>query len=377
MSLLFECGDRMTKFIYFGRLEKEKWVDLIIDVFTKLYETWEIDWHIDIYGTGALEKECETLTDKFGTNVRLHGWASQETIQQALTTMDYCLMPSRVIETFGKSALESLRQWVPVIGFKKWGLASFVLDELNISSQAWDNDAEKLFALLQEVLHDKKEYDLTSLELEQYSPEKRLESLRSIIGSGKRILIISDFIKKIGGIETYIREVKELLEQNGYTVDVWWGKGENSFWWLFKTAFNLVAALRLKKKIWQFQPDIIWAHSVSRNLGRLPLSVIPQTTPLLMMFHDMGYFFPYPSLLDDTAKIPGSLDATQRNKDQWFLKKTLIRCKLFSLRLIRKALQKHKTTYLVPSLFMKPFVENNRQWKWQKTYVLPHFVKQK
>ena len=74
---------------------------------------------LDVYGTGKFSEACKALAELLPENVAFHGWTDQKAIMQKLSEVDYCLMPSRVIETFGLSALEALRQGVPVIGFKK------------------------------------------------------------------------------------------------------------------------------------------------------------------------------------------------------------------------------------------------------------------
>ena len=45
--------------------------------------------------------------------------ASKETYEKLLKQADFLLFPSRVVESFGLSALEALQYDVPVIGFKK------------------------------------------------------------------------------------------------------------------------------------------------------------------------------------------------------------------------------------------------------------------
>jgi glycosyltransferase involved in cell wall biosynthesis len=47
------------------------------------------------------------------------GWQSQSVIGDVLKISHFTLMPSRFLETFGLSALESLAEGVPVIGFRK------------------------------------------------------------------------------------------------------------------------------------------------------------------------------------------------------------------------------------------------------------------
>ncbi|MDR0607141.1 MAG: glycosyltransferase [Candidatus Peribacteria bacterium] len=42
-----------------------------------------------------------------------------EKIQSYLQNIDYCLMPSECLESFGLSALNALSRGIPVIGYKK------------------------------------------------------------------------------------------------------------------------------------------------------------------------------------------------------------------------------------------------------------------
>lgn len=53
-----------------------------------------------------------------------------------------------------------------------------------------------------------------------YTKEKWLQNFQKLIGpnKGKKIVLVSDFITKIGGIETYLHDVKILLKKQGYEV---------------------------------------------------------------------------------------------------------------------------------------------------------------
>jgi len=47
-------------------------------------------------------------------------------IEKYLSNIDYCLMPSEFLETFGLSALNALAWGIPVIGYRKGGMEKFV-----------------------------------------------------------------------------------------------------------------------------------------------------------------------------------------------------------------------------------------------------------
>lgn len=101
-----------------------------------------------------------------------------------------------------------------------------------------------------------------------------------------------------------------------------------------------------------------------RELGRLPLTAIPRNTKTLMMFHDMGYFHPYPSSLTDVQRVPATSSLRERihsGKSSNPLTILLLTLKWLSLRAIKTVFRHHHATYLVPSPFMKSFVETHRE----------------
>lgn len=73
---------------------------------------------------------------------------------------------------------------------------------------------------------------------------------------------------------------------------------------------NIGAAFQLYRVGKERKPDIIWYHSTLRWLGWMPVWVskfLPATT--WMMYHDLGYFAPYPSIIthENQVKTPLSL----------------------------------------------------------------------
>lgn len=65
---------------------------------------------------------------------------------------------------------------------------------------------------------------MNKLSLFTYSKENRIVRFHALAGKNvEKVLIVSDFINKVGGIETYIHDVKELLEMHGYKVELFGG----------------------------------------------------------------------------------------------------------------------------------------------------------
>ncbi|MDR2191038.1 MAG: glycosyltransferase [Candidatus Peribacteria bacterium] len=102
----------MFGLLYYGRLEKEKGFDSIIEMIPAFPD---VDFFI--FGKGSLEKELLALTNHH--HLHYFGWQPLAKIQSYLANIDYCLMPSEFLETFGLSALNALSRGIPVIGYQK------------------------------------------------------------------------------------------------------------------------------------------------------------------------------------------------------------------------------------------------------------------
>lgn len=99
-------------FIYVGRLESSKGIDLLL----KIWEQLPASFQLKVIGTGTLEK---TLKNKYAAypNIVFKGLVPPEKIAEEMAQSKYCIQPSRWYETFGLTILESMSQGVPVIGF--------------------------------------------------------------------------------------------------------------------------------------------------------------------------------------------------------------------------------------------------------------------
>ena len=62
----------MMKFVFFGRLQYEKGIDLVLDIFPKLYAAGVTNRSLDIYGSGKYSEACKALSELLPQNVHFH-----------------------------------------------------------------------------------------------------------------------------------------------------------------------------------------------------------------------------------------------------------------------------------------------------------------
>ncbi|EKD25370.1 MAG: hypothetical protein ACD_80C00078G0004 [uncultured bacterium (gcode 4)] len=380
----------MLGLLYFWRLEKEKWFDGIIEMILKFEEnSQELPFQIFIFWEGSGETKIQELASK---HKQIHFFWRQNltTIKRYIENCNYCLMPSECLESFWLSALNAIKRWLPVIWYARWGLKDFISNELDLTHQHGTTTWEKLYNTIKNLstnvsLEKGRLGGIYSL-INNYSKDSRILRFHALAGkSVKKIIIVSDFINKIGGIETYINDVKTLLEQHGYEVELCGWKLPSGiigklarYLWIITGLGNFREAIKLNRKIKKMKPDLIRYNSVMRYLGRAPIRISKHTSAKKwMMFHDLGYFYPFPSQLtsEHQIKTPFTLKhflaSYQTNNP---LKKLAITGKYFSLLLIKKQLEKRMDTFLVPSDFMKDIVHKSYHIDNEKIVTFPHFI---
>lgn len=413
----------MLWILYYGRLEKEKGFDSIIKAIQVLqnsedFSQWQVEFFI--FGKGSLEEELLPLV---GKKVHYFGWQPLEKIQQYLPNIDYCLMPSEFLETFGLSALNALSRGLPVLWYRKGGLEPFIFADCNLFTSKGTTTAERIVSALKKLCKldetEKREKKLNyqkqiSLLLENYSHEARYQRFIELTkGKPQKVLLVSDFINKIGGIETYLHDVQDLLRSQGHEVLLRGGSvPKGPLWTLRKLAgilfspANFWDAYRFEKLLKEYQPDLIWFNSLLRNLGpgvvrkakkykdqqlsswvnakdpdissdTLDSSFHSEWPSLLMMYHDFGYFYPYPSQLNfvEDCKTPLTLkNFLWRKKPYSFLQKVVIRGKYLLMYPLVKVLKKQIDLHLVPSEFMREIVSKSYKLSEKKVKAFNHFI---
>ena len=371
----------MIKFIYFWRVTHEKGIDQVIEVFSQLHQEWITNWFLDIYGDGVLLNQCKNRAKKLPNNIHVHWRANQNTIHTALHTMHYCLMPSRVIESFWMSALESLSYWVPVIGTKTWWLEQFISDE-------YDCNQHTLYAILKKNIshfspeNRRKEAKVAHEIATQYTREQWIKKVKHM-GNTSSVFLISDYIARIWWIESLLFNIKYILEDDWSHIYMYWWKLKKNkrlwLWrklWLFSTSYNRSNYIKIRLGLAQHKPTLVWLHSVNRYLWWFPISALQrsQDKQIWCSVHDIWMFHPFGADVSLVSDIPEfSLS--------WFvsvtknpLKKIIIWLKFMSLLLLKKQLMKKVDMWIVPSRFMVDVLHKKRNIPLIKITTLPHFI---
>jgi hypothetical protein len=55
---------------------------------------------------------------------------------------------------------------------------------------------------------------------DKYDFDQRFARFQAIFGGPKKLLLVTDFVQKLGGIETYVHDIAEELRFYGYTVRI-------------------------------------------------------------------------------------------------------------------------------------------------------------
>ena len=379
--------------LFLGRLETEKGFDLIFD-FIDQYPEKELPFEIYIFWTWSYETWILELSHRF-KDVHYFWWKPLSAVERYLENIDYCLMPSRFIETFWLSAINVLKWGIPVVGFKKWWLVPFIPDEYAIDKCKWDTEFLQFSEMISKLEKEKQDNDFHFYEklaekskwiALRYSKERWYERFQKLAFDFKvkKIVLVSDFINKVWWIETYIHDVKALLESHGYEVVLYWstcpkwilGKIKKLLWiWIW--CFNLYEAIRFYSFIKKEKPDLIWYNSMIRWLGWMPLWMTRNVkVKRWMMYHDFWYFVPYPHALFETKGIEKLTlknylkHAHTNNPLRWLL----IMWKYFSLNFLVKVLKKQVDLHLVPSEFMVPIVAKSFWIDEDKVKYFNHFL---
>ncbi len=359
------------QYIFFWRLEKEKGADLVLKL-PKYFPNIKIR----VFWYGSLESQFRKF---FNTqDLKFFGWKEQRFIKEYLKKADISLMPSRFLETFWLSALESVSYWVPVIWFNKWGLKQFLHPDLSIHTEKdffkVIEKLEKWYINLDEIKKYTKNIAL------QYTKEKFVEKLKEFLPKNTRkIIIISDYLYPIGWIERYIISLKDILSSIWIQAILFGYKNKVNYFkkifLLWQSYFNSKPVKDLQYLIDKEKPDIIWYHSISRYLWPNILG-IKFNWIKLMTYHDLWYFAPFASKvynLDDLV-LPWSL----KNYLKILLKQSYNPfeiiygiSKYYKLNNLRKKLISNIDIHIIPSNFMQQILQ--KRWIKKNIFILQHF----
>jgi glycosyltransferase involved in cell wall biosynthesis len=151
-------GDPKGPLLFFGRLEPQKGVDLLIRAYFRLIkEKVFVNKDLIIIGGGPFEKEYRKTAYNLGLKNRVvfKGWKSPSYIRDKLSEASCCVLPS-TSESFGLSIAETLSQGVPLITTS----AGSIPEVADFGRGAWlakPNDQNSLYCAIREAIENYKE----------------------------------------------------------------------------------------------------------------------------------------------------------------------------------------------------------------------------
>lgn len=166
---------RKKQFIYVGRLDKLKGVDLLL----KAWETFsKEDYHLVICGTGPMEEWCKEYTKNHQLkNVELKGFVDNENAKRLIGESLALILPTQWYEGFPMTILEAYSTGTPVIGSRIGNVGNLVKEAINgIHFEPW-SESELLKAITDLSIDHKIVFEYFQT---HYSREVNYEILKSI-----------------------------------------------------------------------------------------------------------------------------------------------------------------------------------------------------
>lgn len=302
---------KKIKILFASRLVLEKWVDIMIGAIEKSMQNEQLgsylDWHI--CSDGLYEEAIRELAMRYPENVHYYGKVPATRLRELYREADFLLMPSRFLETFGLTALESLACGTPIIGWKKGWLDVFIPDELAINPL---EPVDSLLEILGKYIHQ----DIPDpIDISGYDQHLWIDRVSQIFGWKEQILLVHDYDDLIGGAEYYIETVKTSFSSLGKSVLFFGYHGKTTPWkrriMFIVSLFAFWRWIRLRKILEQNQPDAIWMHSVLRYVGIWWVREVARYTrgrnvSVFLSHHDVGLIAPFPQYITEENQIPNN-----------------------------------------------------------------------
>lgn len=355
---------------FIGRLEYEKWADIMRDVIIKILQEREFEgkfaFHI-VWG-GSYLSEFETLSHEYRESVIVYGKLDSKDVKEVMQWLDLICIPSRFLETFWLVALEWLSVWTSVCGFAKWWLREFMSESLTLED---DHPIESLIHILSKMASWWKP------EVQDISPFSQREwhkNLENILNVRKNILIIQDYNYPVWWAEKYteflegqIRLSWRFCNRYGYEKNPW--KIQKLFL-LWISYISFWRYFEVKKEIQNTQPDLIWLHNISRYIWPWWLKAVHESKiDTIITHHDLWLISARPSRVTREEDIPDSLEWwVFKGEDTSIMEKLQRYGKFWILKIIWRYLWNIEQ-HIVPSEFMQ---EPISKISWKEALVFPH-----
>ncbi len=363
--------------IFFAsRLVLEKWVDILINAIEASQKDpilRAVHWHI--CSDGHFTWEIRSLSEKYPQNVSYYWKLWIEKMRELYRMSDFLLMPSRFLETFGLTALESLASWTPVIGIRKGWLIHFIPEDLALDEE------EPVHSLLRILRKYHSVNPPEALDVTQYDKKNWMLQLDQIFAWKKKILLIHDYDDLIGGAEYYLEMVKCTLIDLGKEVEFYSYHGKTSIWkrrlMFICSPFAFWRWYSLKQKLQQFSPDALWMHSILRYVWVWWVRSVTQyraekDIPVFLSHHDVGLLAAFPQYITDESQIPTESTCWSFTLiSQWWIRRCSSSLKWLIVRILKESLPKN-TKHIIFAAFLERHIRNH--FSDADIMILPHPV---
>lgn len=296
--------------LFASRLVEEKGVDILIDCIEKIQDDPTLSGRVfwNIVSDGEYASQIESLTQKYPKNVHYFWKVNPQKLSQMYRENDLFFMPSRFLETFWLTALESLASGTPVLGFSKGGLTSFIPDSLALDPHNPVSDClSKIHFFLESGLPQ-------PISIDEFRKEIWIEKLKNLFSPARNIVILHDYLEKIGWAEYYVDTVRSTLRSLGFSENIFAYLGKTSPWkrriLFILSIFSVHRFFQVCTFLRKTKPGVIWMHSVLRYIGFWWVLAVKRyqkkypDTQIFLAHHDVGLLAAYPQLITEVSQIP-------------------------------------------------------------------------
>jgi glycosyltransferase involved in cell wall biosynthesis len=141
----YVLDSKRIKFLYVGRISKEKNIELLINVFNELSSSLSVPMSLYVVGDGPLKGEMEKLAKQ---NIHFLGFQDKVSLAKWYASVDAFVFPS-MSETFGNVILEAMASETLVIGAKQGGVGCILNNHNGIAIDM--NIFEELFSVMKHI----------------------------------------------------------------------------------------------------------------------------------------------------------------------------------------------------------------------------------
>lgn len=365
-------NNEVLHILFASRLVLEKGADILIESIKKTLNSDSIHqrviWHI--CSTGPYKDQIIHLQNKNPWRVFYHSSLSQAWLAWLYREADILFMPSRFLETFWLTALESLSCGTPVIWFAKGGLTPFIPESLSLET---DRPVDSFMDIISSFSRRKDPIDVS-----RYNTTAWGQQLQMLFSSQKSLCLFHDYYETIWGAEYYVWKVESFLKLHSYRVSRYGYRGKTtplrrkilfitSLWTFWKS-------WKVKHLLEENRVEAIWMHSILRYIGYWWVNSAMHyaqrhNARVYLSHHDLGLLVAFPQDITDESQIPTDPSLRSFIRNLSGRKKFVGFFKWGYIFLIKKALTSH-IEHIIFSSFLEKHIQNH--FPGQKIHIFPH-----